>query len=215
MKMKYASLLLLIGCSTSSVNCPEGISLLPRYGSKPKCPEQIEADRAFLASCDKQFTSRKLASEHHTVAGWGFFEQRQLDTAMKRFNQAWLLDSTNADVYWGFASVLGMRQEFRASIPLFTKYLMLNPGKANAWEGLSTSYGQLFFQTKDVALLNKSIDALKNCVKIDPTNARAYGQLAGCYSYFVQKDSARKYLALADRLNPQVVNPEVRKMLTK
>jgi len=214
--MKVVSVfLLLVGCSTASINCPEGINLLPRYGSKPKCPEQTEADREFVASCDTQFTSRKLASEHHSAVGWGFFERRQLDDAMKRFNQAWLLDSTNADVYWGFASVLGMKQQFRASIPLFVKYLELNPAKANAWEGLSTSYGQLFFQTKDVALLGKSIDALKSCVKIDPANARAYGQLAGAYSYFVQKDSARKYLALADRLNPQAVNPEVRKMLAR
>ena len=62
-------------------------------------------------------------------------------------------------MYWGFACVLGMKQQFRPSIPLFQKYLVLNPTKASAWEGLGTIYGQLFFQTKDVALLNNSIDA--------------------------------------------------------
>ncbi|ALW86811.1 hypothetical protein AUC43_18020 [Hymenobacter sedentarius] len=185
------------------------------YGRAPKCPEQVRADTEFLAACDKQFPSRKLASEHHVSKGWEYFQQRQLDTAIMRFNQAWLLDSTNATVYWGFASVLGMRQQYRASVPLFKKYLALNPTEANAWQGLSTSYGQMFFQTKDVALLQNSIEALKHCVKLAPQNARAYGQLAGAYSYFIQRDSARKYLAIADRLNPSAVNPEVRKMLTQ
>ncbi|MDB5234163.1 MAG: hypothetical protein JWR44_1156 [Hymenobacter sp.] len=197
------------------MSCPEGINVLPMYGNKPKCPEQIEADKEFLAACDQQFASRKLASEHHLSAGWRCTEKGEFDPAMKRFNQAWLLDSTNAEVYWGFANVLGMKKQFRASIPLFTKYLKMNAANADVWEGLGTSYGQMFFQIKDVALLNKSIDALKSCVRIDPRNARAYGRLAGAYSYFVQQDSARKYLALADRLDPQAVNPELRKRLTK
>jgi tetratricopeptide (TPR) repeat protein len=214
-KTQYLYLLLFAGCSASSQSCPEGINRLPMYGRVQKCSEQVEADKEFLADCDKRFPNRTLASQHHVNKGWEYFQQRQLDTAIMRFNQAWLLDSANATVYWGFASVLGMRKQYRASVPLFKKYLALNPKEANGWEGLSTSYGQMFFQTKDVALLQSSIDALKNCVKLAPQNARAYGQLAGAYSYFVQRDSARKYLAIADRLNPSAVNPEVRKLLAQ
>lgn len=176
---------MLIGCGTASMNCPEGINLLPMYGTSSKCPAQINDDRTYIASCDQQFTSRKIASEYHSAAGCRCFEQRELDIAMKRFNQAWLLDSTNAEVYWGFASILGMKQQFQVSIPLFNNHLLLNPAKANAWEGLSTSYGQLFFRTKNIALLHKSISALKKCVKLDPVNARANAQLAGAYCYFV------------------------------
>ena len=51
-------------------------------------------------------------------------------------------------------------------------------------------------------------------MRVDLGGARAYAHLAGGYSYFVQKDSARKYLTLADRLNPQAVNSEVCKMVT-
>ena len=217
--MKYRigilSLLLLTVCSAALPSCPEGINLLPMYGKAQKCPEQTQADNEFLAASEKQFSNRDLASQHYVTEGWKLFEQRQLDSAIKRFNQAWLLDSTNAKVYWGFASVLGVKRQFRASVPLFKKCLVMNPREANAWEGLSTSYGQIFFQTKDITFLHKSIDALKSCVNLTPQNARVYGQLAGAYSYFVQKDSARKYLAIADRLNPAAVNPEVRKLLIK
>ena len=214
-RIEILPLLLLTVCSAALPSCPEGINLLPMYGNAQKCSEQIQADNEFLAASEKQFSNRDLASQHYVTEGWKLFEQRQLDSAIKRFNQAWLLDSTNAKVYWGFASVLGVKRQFRASVPLFKKCLIMNPREANAWEGLSTSYGQIFFQTKDITFLYKSIDALKSCVKLTPQNARVYGQLAGAYSYFVQKDSARKYLAIADRLNPAAVNPEVRKLLIK
>ncbi|OGX88194.1 tetratricopeptide repeat protein [Hymenobacter glacialis] len=214
-KIQYLCLLLFAGCSASSQSCPEGINLLPMYARAQKCPEQVQADKEFLAECDEQFPNRVLASQHHANKGWEYFEQRQIDPAIKRFNQAWLLDSTNAVVYWGFASVLGRRQQYRASVSLFKKSLAMNPKEANAWRDMAVSYGQMFFQTKDIALLHKSIDALKTCVKLDPQNALGYGGLVGAYAYFVQKDSARKYLAIADRLNPSAVNPEVRKTVTE
>lgn len=195
--------------------CPQGINLLPMYGKAKKCREQLALDKQFLDECDRKFASRQLASVASVKFGWKYFYDNQLDVAIKRFNQAWLLDSANAEVYWGFASVLGMKQQYRESIPLFQKYLASHPTEANAWEGLSTSYGQLFFQTKDIELLYSDINALKNCIKLNPKNARASGQLTGAYSYFVQKDSARRYLRITDALNPDAVNPKVRAMLTK
>ena len=76
------------------------------------------------------------------------------------------------------------------------------------------SYGQVFFQSKKTAFLDSSIMATKQCVKIDPTYDRGYAQLAAGYAYYMQKDSARKYLAIADKLNPALVNPEARRMIT-
>lgn len=183
------------------------------YGKQHKCAEQIAADNEFLALSDKQYATRRLASDHYTRVGWGLFYEKQFDTSMQRFNQAWLLDSINAEPYWGFASISGMRQQFRLSVPLFKRFLIINPMQAKAWEGLGMSYGQLFFQSKKQAFLDSSITATKKCVKIDPTYARGYAQLASAYAYYIQKDSAKKYLAIAEKLNPAVVNPEVRDMI--
>ena len=185
------------------------------YGKQHKCAAQLAADQEFLALSDKQYASRKLASEHYTQVGWGLFYDKQFDTAMKRFNQAWLLDSTNAQPHWGFASVSGMKEQFRSSIPLFKKYLMMSPNEAKAWEGLGMSYGQLFFQSKKPTFLDSSIMATKQCVKIDPTYGRGYAQLAASYAYYIQKDSAKKYLAIADKLNPALVSAEARQMINK
>ena len=64
-------------------------------------------------------------------------------------------------------------------------------------------------------MLDKSISYLKKSLALNPANARAYGQLTSAYSYCVQKDSAKKYMALTDKLDPKAVNPEVRMMLRK
>jgi tetratricopeptide (TPR) repeat protein len=206
--------LFLPGC-TSTEKCPEGINLLPMFGGETKCEEQLKDDKKFISECDSRFEDRKIAAKYHVDKGWEYFYKTDYETSMKRFNQAWLLDSSNADVYWGFGNLLGIKHEFRKSLPLLEKSIKLNPNNPKIYECIATSYGQLFFEAKDVGLLNKTIDNLKTSIQLDPKSASAFGQLTGAYSYFTQKDSARKYLALTDKLDPQAINPEVRKMLTE
>jgi Cytochrome c biogenesis factor len=201
-----------IGCK--SENCPQGINKLPMYGKQKKCKEQIKYDNEFLTECDKNFGNRTVASKYYVERAWDYFYKNQLDTAMMRFNQAWLLDSLNADVFWGFGNILGMQSDFKGSIVYFERAIQLNPNNPKVWQSISTSYGQLFFQTKDKELLNKTIDCLKKSLKFDPKNAQVLGQLTGAYSYFMQKDSAIKYLRMTDKIDPKMINPEVRKILT-
>ena len=206
--------LLLLSCA-STEKCPEGINLLPMYGRQTKCEEQLNDDKKFISECDAQFKDRKNAAKYHVDKGWEYFYKADYKTSMKSFNQAWLLDSSNADIYWGFGNILGTKHEFRESLPLLEKSITLNPNNPKVYECIATSYGQLFFENKDVGLLNKTIDNLKTSIQLDPKNANAFGQLTGAYSYFNQKDSALKYLELTDKLDPRAVNPEVRKILTE
>jgi len=41
--------------------------------------------------------------------GWQAFYQGDFDTAMMRFNQAWLFNQSNPEAYWGFGLVEGKR----------------------------------------------------------------------------------------------------------
>ncbi|MGC4022250.1 MAG: hypothetical protein QM734_10045 [Cyclobacteriaceae bacterium] len=196
-------------------DCKEGINKLPMYGRVEKCKDQLDSDKEFLIGCDKEFKSRQEGARYYVEKAWGYFYSNQLDLAMKRFNQSWLLDSLNADIYWGFGNILGMRdRNFKESIIYFERSLKLNPNNSRVWESASTSYGNLFFETKNETMLDKSISCLKNSLKLDSKNARAYAQLTAAYCYFTQKDSARKYLTITDKLDPKAVNPEVRKILS-
>ena len=179
-----------------------------------KCPEQLEADKIFLKEMDDIFDGdRTSAAQDRVNRAWGYFYQGHSDSAMMRFNQAWLLDSSNAEIFWGYGNLLGQQKKFSESLEFFEKALSINPNNSNIWLSASSSYGQLFYQSKDKKYLDKTIECLKKSVSLDPNNGSAYGQLTAAYTYIVQKDSARKYLQITDQLDPSAINPEVREML--
>jgi hypothetical protein len=62
--------------------------------------------------------------------------------------------------------------------------------------------------------LRRAISYLKTAIAMNPNIARTYGNLTGLYIYFLQKDSAIKYLAITDKLDSSAINPEVRAILT-
>ena len=215
--MKYQQLtilltLLLTACS-STQDCPENINILPMYGKEKKCQEQIEIDQDFFKECDKIFKNRQQASRVYTKKAWSYFYKNDFDTAMKRFNQAWLLDSLNAETYWGFGNILGMQMKPEESLTYFDKSIKINPNNSNVWLGLGISHGQIFFKTKNQDQLDKTIEYLKKSIQLDSKNVLAYAQLTASYSYFMEKDSALKYLELTDKLDPNAINSEVREIL--
>ena len=199
----------------SQQDCPEGINLLPMYGEVQKCEKQIELDTEFIKASEKQFKSKTKASEYYVSKGWEYFYSDENELSMKRFNQAWLLDNKNAEIYWGFGNLLGKKGEFEKSIQYFLKSIEIEPKNAKVYESLSVSYGQIFYNTKDTKYLNLVIECLKKAVKLEPKNGRAFGQLASSYSYFVQKDSLRKYIKITDEIDPKFVNLEVREIAKK
>jgi tetratricopeptide (TPR) repeat protein len=203
-----------IACS-SAQECKEGNNLIPMYGNSTKCEQQLKADLEFFAFVDTKFNDRKTASLSYSSLGWDYFYKNDLETSMKRFNQAWLLDSLNSDVYWGFGNLLGRQNQLKASIPYFEKSLKLKPNNSKVYESLATSYGQLFVENQKIETLNNTIKALKTANNLDKNNPRILSQLTSAYCYFSQKDSAKKYLNLTDRINPKAINPEVRTLLTQ
>ena len=101
------------------------------YGLEKKCSEQLQMDNDFRKECDLTFENRKKAAIHHIDLAWGYFYANHLDSSMMRFNQAWLLDSLNSDVYWGYGNLLGRQQKFEESLDYFDKSLEINPNNSN------------------------------------------------------------------------------------
>jgi len=48
-------------------------------------------------------------SRDATQRGWQAYYQGNFDTAIKRFNQGWMFDRENPEVYWGFGLIMGQR----------------------------------------------------------------------------------------------------------
>ena len=116
-----AFLALLVGCTTP----PSGprIDNLPMYGQPgiPR-PEFLKnADADFISKASSGFGGdRKVASRAWTEQAAHFLAQRNLDYSMRRYNQAWLLDDANYEVYWGFGRVMVESDHFEDGVR-FTK----------------------------------------------------------------------------------------------
>jgi len=79
---------------------------MPMYGGVTKNAEMIAADEKFIADVLKLGYTRASGSDKAVARGWDFVRQHDIPTAMKRFNQAWLLDPDNGDAFHGFAIVV-------------------------------------------------------------------------------------------------------------
>ena len=114
-------LLFLIG-SAFSVAFAQDISLQPKYGLQPKNEAQKAADAKLLATVDEQYKgNRKKAAEEVSTRGWQFLRQGNAADAMKRFNQAWLIDSSNGSALWGMAAIQAGSGKHDESLKLFAE----------------------------------------------------------------------------------------------
>src|SRR5687768_4539371 len=73
--------------------------LLPRYGLLTKSEAEIRSDSSYTKQMMTlpEFKTRRDASDHLINLGFQYYYNGDLKTAMYRFNQAFLLDTTNTD----------------------------------------------------------------------------------------------------------------------
>jgi tetratricopeptide (TPR) repeat protein len=97
--------------STSAADSGLNPDALPMFG-QPKVarPDNLKsADEAFIRDNTLRYNTRQAASVAFAAQGWSSLKSQQLDTAMLRFNQAWLLNGKNYAAFWGFGAVLSAR----------------------------------------------------------------------------------------------------------
>jgi tetratricopeptide (TPR) repeat protein len=83
------------------------IDNIPMYGQPEieRPAHLVKADEDFINSVVSGFGTRKEASKAWWAQGERFMSQGNLDFAMRRYNQSWLLNPNNYQPYWGFARV--------------------------------------------------------------------------------------------------------------
>ncbi len=102
--------LILSACATnyesSTANLP--INMIPMYGypTIEKTVAQKKSDEIFIATVIRNSGSRENGSNKFAGEGWRSFSAGDNATAMRRFNQAWLLNPNNYLVQWGFGAIL-------------------------------------------------------------------------------------------------------------
>jgi len=147
-------LLLLIFAAGFQVVSAQNVNLQPMYGSLPKNEMQKAADEKFLASIDDYYKGdRKKAAVEVASRGWQFLRQGNIADAMRRFNQAWLIDHTNGNALWGMAAVQGGSGQIAESLKLFAQAEPILGDDIDFAVDYAKALGIAAAQTKDDVLL--------------------------------------------------------------
>ena len=176
------------GCAatTSGTSRGSGIDQQPMYGSIDRQSNaQLKAgDVQFIAGVTKEFGSREKASEMYVEQGIRYYRQDNYSMAMKRFNQAWLLNSNNPDVYWGFGIIYHDEGKNCEAKQMMDRALGLNLSKLIAIADAARIY--TLCAASNVSLdqgtksqyFSKSEELYRQASSISPNNDYIYGSWA-------------------------------------
>ncbi len=149
------------------------IRFLPKYGYAEKSAGQLDADSIFIRQALSDFANKRLASEELINLGFKYL-YHDIKTAMYRFNQAYLLDSTNSDIYWGFGAVYMILEDYPRAREQYEDGLLHDPVNSR----IMTDYGTYFMAQNNV---DSAILFLFRSYTLDSTNQNTSLKLSACY----------------------------------
>jgi tetratricopeptide (TPR) repeat protein len=148
-------------------------NLLPKYGLLPKADWQKASDDAYLRATDEEYHGdRKKASVDTAMRGWQYLSQGDYDDAMRRFNQAWLLNSKNGIALWGMAAIEASAGKSDESLKLFAEAEKYVPGELNFSVDYAKALGMAAVQKKDDGLLKDALDRFARIYEKAPDNVK-------------------------------------------
>lgn len=143
---------------------------IPMWEGISKTQKMIEIDRKFVSSITKSGGKRKGADRANQL-GWKFLSRKNPDMAIKRFNQAWLLDPSNANIYWGFA--VAVHQQGRPISEVkrhFRKAEQGFSGNKKAMTELYADQGQVFGERR---MFKESIQMFEKALKLNSQHSKS------------------------------------------
>jgi tetratricopeptide (TPR) repeat protein len=196
------------------------IRLFPKYGYAKKTAGQLQADQEFVTATMKGFSTKRKASEHLVELGFKYLYS-DIKIAMYRFNQAFLLDSTNVDIYWGFGAVYLTLEDYQSAKKQYEAGLHINPKSTH----LLTDYGTYFMSqfalledlNKQEAAkeLNNALNCFKKSYALDPKDQNTLFKFSACYLRKGDCINARRYYNECMALGGKPITVEFTNALNK
>ncbi len=136
---------------------------------------------------DREFVNQELASFHNgnakdsaceflSARGWRSLHNGDAATAIKRFNQCWLIDSTNGKCFWGFGTYEGYVGNRELATEYLEKAADMLPDNFSLQTDLATEYAQRAFDARqDSALyMEKARRILKTVSEAHPNDEKVF-----------------------------------------
>ena len=187
-------------------NCPT--NLIPMYEGVVKNAAMLKADEEWRRSVADQGFTQQQGAQRAVDNGWTYFlDKGDPVTAMKRFNQGWLLDTDNGGAYHGMAVMSMVLNEMPdyASCPfsadkvdaLFLKGVT----SKDISPGAHADYGRfLVLQQRP----EEAIAHLKTALEMAPNHGQAMLHLAAAYEAVNDYGLACKWAKQALAAIPQI-----------
>ncbi|PCH95391.1 MAG: hypothetical protein COB85_04630 [Bacteroidetes bacterium] len=200
------------------------IRLLPKYGYREKTDHQKELDKKFINETMKQEKfkgDRKAASNHLIELGFSYLYRGDSKTAMYRFNQAYLLDTTNTEIYWGYAGFFMKIMNYAEAAKKYKEGLSLDRSNTH----LLTDYGTYFMaqyyglipidEKGALSNLDSAIYYIRKSYSFDNTDMNTTYKLSICYLLKGECNNAWKFFDECKELGGQPIRDEYTKDLKK
>lgn len=129
--------------------------------------------------------------------GWNYFNRGDQNTALKRFNQALILDPDFAPAYFGVAYVYSVQNKFELAIQYYRKSIEKDPTFSNAYSNLGLP---LVYSGK----LDEALPHLQRALVIDPKNGDAHINICLYYLNIGDYTASWKHLHLAQAYKAKV-----------
>lgn len=178
---------------------------IPMYGGLDRQADPVlkGADEALVEGTTKEFGSREVASQRFVDQGFRYYFQDDISMAMRRFNQGWLLNPNNPDVYYGFMAVLNDREEFCEARKFVEKAFELglrrkpeelaDAGRVHAVCAVQDS--SLSDETK-TAYVKRSSEYYTEALQLKPNSPYVYGSWASASYWLGDYATAWRYVKL-------------------
>lgn len=174
------------------------IRLLPKYGNIEKTEQQKKSDNAFIKTILEQDSSRRKGSDQFIDLGFKYL-YTDIKTAMYRFNQAYLLDSTNTDIYWGFGAVYMTLGNYEKAKEQYEEGLKIEPENTHLLTDYGTYYMAQYYGLKPIdeeyalTYLDSAISYMTKSYAIDPKDQDTTFKLSVLYWNKGDCENAWKY----------------------
>lgn len=205
--------------------------LLPRYGHLPKTQKEIKSDSDYIKQMMAlpQFKTRREASNHLIGLGFQYYYRSDFKTAMYRFNQAYLLDSTNTDIFWGYGAIYMAFGQYELAKIQYLNGLSIDSINTHLLTDLATYFMEQYYlmaqmpkndMVKDPKLeakrfMDSALLYLTKSYLLDTKDVNTTYKLSICYWNIEDCNNAWKYYDLTVALGGRPITEEYTRDLKK
>jgi Tfp pilus assembly protein PilF len=189
------------------------ISLQPEYGNFEKNELQKADDESFKKDILKYYKGdTNAASKKMSDLGFTYlYDKGDLVTAMRRFNQAYILNSKNADAYYGFGTIFFNLAAMEKAREQFDKGLEIDPKHSKILTDYGTTYLGDYYESLEnekensTEFLTKANEYLEKSLEFDKKDSNTIYKLSIVKMYIGDCKEAKELLKKAKKMN----NPNV------